>query len=114
MINAIGLLLSIYANDGEFVNVNGMNCFSRKSSKSGAFPFDAGFPALFVLVLGDPHLLEGAQRGENRAADPGRKAPLRRLVREQQLQPHAGGKLLTQVVVQTVREAWMRRIGIDL
>ena len=33
---------------------------------------------LVVLVLGDPHLREAAERAEDRAADPHRVLPLRR------------------------------------
>ena len=37
---------------------------------------DAG-ARLVVLLLGDPHLLEGAERGEDRTANPDRVLPLR-------------------------------------
>ena len=36
-----------------------------------------GRAGLVVLLLGDPHLLEGGQRGQNRAADPHRVLALR-------------------------------------
>ncbi len=42
-------------------------------------PVDGAQALVLVLPLGDPHLLEGVQGGENRAADPrGVKALLRR------------------------------------
>ena len=35
-----------------------------------ALPVDDGRARLVVLLLGDPHLLECGQRGEDRASDP--------------------------------------------
>merc|ERR1712083_1294951 len=48
---------------------------------------DAG-ARLIVLLLGDPHLLEGGQRGEDRAADPDGVLALRR---RNDLHLHRGG-----------------------
>merc|ERR1719347_721078 len=39
-------------------------------------PVDNGWAALVVLLLGDPHLLEGGERGENGASDPDGVLPL--------------------------------------
>lgn len=42
----------------------------QSSSSLEAFPVDDGRAGLVVLLLGDPHLLEGAQRGKDGATDP--------------------------------------------
>merc|ERR1712121_225731 len=42
-----------------------------------ALAVDNGGAALVILLLGDPHLLEGGQRGEDGASDPDRVLPLR-------------------------------------
>merc|ERR1719188_907252 len=39
-------------------------------------PVDDGWAALVVLLLGDPHLLEGGERGEDGASDPDGVLPL--------------------------------------
>merc|ERR1711955_130452 len=41
-----------------------------------ALPVDNGGAALVVLLLGDPHLLEGGERGEDGATDPDGVLPL--------------------------------------
>merc|ERR1711955_43314 len=41
-----------------------------------ALPVDNGGAALVVLLLGDPHLLEGGERGEDGASDPDGVLPL--------------------------------------
>merc|ERR1719384_2185879 len=43
-----------------------------------ALAVDNGWAALVVLLLGDPHLLEGGQRGQDGATDPYRVLPLGR------------------------------------
>merc|ERR1719245_1900144 len=42
-----------------------------------ALPVDNGWAALVVLLLGDPHLLEGGKRRQDGATDPDRVLPLR-------------------------------------
>ena len=42
-----------------------------------ALPVDDGGACLIVLLLADPHLLEGGQRGQDGAADPDGVFPLR-------------------------------------
>merc|ERR1711942_405686 len=42
------------------------------------FSMDNGRTRLIILLLGDPHLLEGGQRGQDGATDPYRVLPLRR------------------------------------
>ena len=37
-----------------------------------------GRSGLVVLLLGDPHVLEGGERGQDGASDPDREFPLRR------------------------------------
>lgn len=44
--------------------------------RSGALLVDDRGAVLLVLGLGDPHLMERAERGENAAADPGAEAAL--------------------------------------
>merc|ERR1711881_545400 len=41
-----------------------------------ALPVDDGGAALIVLLLGDPHLLEGGERGQNGSSDPDGVLPL--------------------------------------
>merc|ERR1712128_114846 len=41
-----------------------------------ALPVDNGWAALVVLLLGDPHLLEGGERGEDGSSDPDGVLPL--------------------------------------
>merc|ERR1711990_305212 len=41
-----------------------------------ALPVDAGGAGLVVLLLGDPHLLEGGEGGEDGASDPDGVLPL--------------------------------------
>merc|ERR1712055_910354 len=41
-----------------------------------ALPVDNGWAALVVLLLGDPHLLEGGEGGKDGATDPDRVLPL--------------------------------------
>merc|ERR1711964_933089 len=45
---------------------------ARNSTPSEALPVNDGWARLVILALGDPHLLEGAQRGEDGATDPNR------------------------------------------
>merc|ERR1711936_1366648 len=48
----------------------------RRHMRLEAFPADDGWAGLVVLLLGDPHLLEGGQRGEDGASDPHGVLPL--------------------------------------
>ena len=41
-----------------------------------ALPVDNARAGLIILLLGDPHLLEGGEGGQDRAADPDRVLPL--------------------------------------
>ena len=43
---------------------------SKKNGHLGALAVDLLFARLLVLLLGYPHLLEAAQRGQDGAADP--------------------------------------------
>lgn len=45
---------------------------------SEALAVDDGWSALIILLLGDPHLLEGGQRSQNGTTDPDRVFTLRR------------------------------------
>ena len=57
--------------EGKWVEVE------AQSGASEALPVDDGGSSLIVLLLADPHLLEGGQRGEDGAADPHGVLPLR-------------------------------------
>merc|ERR1719204_1005564 len=50
--------------------------FGRKHLE--ALPVDNGWAALIVLLLGDPHLLEGGEGGQDGSSDPDGVLPLRR------------------------------------
>lgn len=69
-----------------------------------AFPLHLRFPPLVVLLLGDPHLLEGAQGCQDGAPDPRPESPLSAVVRADHLQPHARWSLRGQIAVQPLRE----------
>merc|ERR1712127_471782 len=56
--------------------LNSNNCISRLVEKLEAFPVDNGWAALVVLLLGDPHLLEGGKGRQDRASDPDGVFPL--------------------------------------
>merc|ERR1719175_536512 len=55
-----------------------LGCWKLKASGLEAFPVDNGWAALVVLLLGDPHLLEGGQGGEDGATNPYGVLPLGR------------------------------------
>merc|ERR1719260_557189 len=44
--------------------------------KLEALPVDNGWATLIILLLGDPHLLEGGERGKDGSSDPDRVLPL--------------------------------------
>ena len=77
--------IEIFASrNGERVRVR-MQKGSHRSHVTGfrptsleALPVDDGRAGLVVLLLADPHGLEGGQRGEDGAADPDGVLPLRR------------------------------------
>merc|ERR1711979_111444 len=46
------------------------------SIKLEAFPVNNGWSTLIILLLGDPHLLEGGERGQDGSSDPDRVRPL--------------------------------------
>ena len=50
----------------------------RKRKSLEAFSVDDGWSGLVVLLLGDPHLLEGGQGGQDGASDPHRVLALGR------------------------------------
>merc|ERR1719231_1056226 len=55
-----------------------MQSIYRFSAHSEALSVNNGWARLIVLTLGDPHLLEGAQRRQDRASNPDRILALRR------------------------------------
>jgi len=63
---------------------------------------DDGRTGLVVLLLTDPHLLEGRQRGENGASDPDRVLPL---WGRDDLDLHRGGSQVGDLFLHTVGDA---------
>merc|ERR1719148_604560 len=57
-------------------NWNANNCISRLVEKLEALPVDNGWAALVVLLLGDPHLLEGGKGRQDGTSDPDGVFPL--------------------------------------
>merc|ERR1712243_19813 len=53
-----------------------MNVITNNCNNLEALPVDDGGAALIVLLLGDPHLLEGGERGQNGSSDPDGVLPL--------------------------------------
>merc|ERR1712127_308747 len=56
--------------------LNANNCSSRLVEKLEALPVDNGWAAFVVLLLGDPHLLEGGEGRQDGASDPDGVFPL--------------------------------------
>ena len=46
------------------------NAIKKNTMELEAFPVHDGWARLVVLLLGDPHLLEGGQRSQDGASDP--------------------------------------------
>ena len=67
-----------------------------------AFAVDDGGAGLVVLLLGDPHLLEGGERGQDGAADPDRVLPLRG---RDDLDLHRAGRQRGDLLLHTVGDA---------
>merc|ERR1712026_500159 len=64
-----------------------------------ALPVDNGGTALVVLLLGDPHLLEGGEGGQDGATDPDRVLPLRR---SNDLDLNGGGSQGSDLLLHTI------------
>ena len=60
-----------------------------------------GGTRLVILLLGDPHLLEGGERGQDRPTDPDRVLPLRG---SDDLDLHGGGSKSSQLLLHTVSD----------
>merc|ERR1712021_135902 len=56
--------------------MNGFFQYGKSQNKLEALPVNNGGTTLVVLLLGDPHLLEGGERGEDGASDPDGVFPL--------------------------------------
>merc|ERR1712176_728112 len=54
-----------------------MQTYKDKTKHLEALPVDDGGAALIVLLLGDPHLLEGGEGGQDGSSDPDGVLPLR-------------------------------------
>ena len=67
-----------------------------------AFAVDDGGAGLVVLLLGDPHLLEGGERGQDGAADPDGVLPLRG---RDDLDLHRAGRQRGDLLLHTVGDA---------
>merc|ERR1712187_556485 len=64
-----------------------------------ALPVDNGGTRLVILLLGDPHLLEGGERGQDGSTNPHRVLPLRG---SNDLDLHGGGSKGSQLLLHTV------------
>merc|ERR1719203_862247 len=62
----------------KWVKINDYTCSSSSKSLLRALSMDDAGPALVVLLLLDPHLLEGGERGQDGAPDPDAVLALRR------------------------------------
>ena len=62
-----------------------------------------GGPRFIVLLLGDPHLLEGGQRGQDRSSDPYRVFTLRR---SDDLDLHCGWSQSSDFFLHSVSDSW--------
>ncbi len=71
-----------------------------------ALPVHNGWAGLIVLLLGNPHLLEGGEGGENRTPDPDGILPLRR---RNDLDLHGGGGQGGNFLLHPVRNAGIHR-----
>ena len=78
---------------------------------SRAFPVDLGFAGLLVFSLGNPHLLEGSQGGEDGSAYPRAKAPLLGAVCRNQLEPHVRGSLHGEIPIESLVETGDQRVA---
>ncbi len=67
-----------------------------------ALPVDDGGAGLVVLLLGDPHLLEGGEGGQDGASDPDRVLPLRG---SNDLDLHGGGSQGGDLLLHAVSDA---------
>merc|ERR1712117_357656 len=67
-----------------------------------ALPVDDGGTRLVVLLLGDPHLLEGGQGSKDGASDPDRVFPLRR---SNDLDLHGGGSKGSDFLLHSVSDS---------
>ena len=69
-----------------------------------ALAVDNGGAALIILLLGDPHLLEGGQGGQDGATDPDRVLPLRG---SNDLDFHGGWSQSSELLLHSVSNAWV-------
>ena len=78
-----------------------------------ALSVDDGWSALVILLLGDPHLLEGRERGENGTTDPDGVLALRW---GDDLDLHAGWGKSGDFLLHTITDTWVHggatRLGI--
>ena len=83
-----------------------------------AFAVDDGGAGLVVLLLADPHLLEGGQRGQDGAADP---HGVLALWRRDDLDLHRAGRQGRDLLLHPVGDAWVHggatrqhRVGVEV
>merc|ERR1711926_64066 len=69
-----------------------------------ALAVNNGGSTLVVLLLGDPHLLEGGQGGQDGATDPYRVLPLRR---SNDLDLDGGGSQGSDLLLHSVSNTWV-------
>jgi len=68
-----------------------------------AFTMDDGRAGLVVLLLGDPHLLEGGERGQDRSSDP---YGVLALGGSNDFDLHGGGSEGSELLVHAISNAW--------
>merc|ERR1719334_751177 len=74
------------------------------SSHLEALAVDNGWARLVILLLGDPHLLEGGERRQDGASDPYRVLALRR---SDDLDLHSGWGKGTDLLLHTISDSWV-------
>jgi len=68
-----------------------------------ALPVDDGWSGLIILLLADPHLLEGGQGRQDGPTDPDRVFPLRR---SDDLDLHGAGSHRGDFLLHTISDTW--------
>merc|ERR1719154_148876 len=68
--------IKVYSNNVSIITLGSQQKESYQNSHLEALAVDNGWAALIVLLLGDPHLLEGGKRSKDGSSDPDRVLPL--------------------------------------
>merc|ERR1719154_885069 len=68
--------IKVYSNNVSIITLGSQQKECHVKSQLEALAVDNGWAALIILLLGDPHLLEGGQRSKDGSSDPDRVLPL--------------------------------------